>query len=438
MPDQIAGTEIYSWALAKSMQRNGHLVTIVVPNYNSVNFNTYDYDELKVVKYAEPSLVDRLLVMGKRAPDGIVFFEDLVKRLKPDIVHVQELAGSSGIGLYHLRLLKTLNIRIILTMHLARYSCFRDTLMYKGKVPCDGTIDIKRCTKCALGKLPINNFRQDLLFKLSMPLYHCKVNTGGINSPIGTGLSYPFIIEKFKKSLLEIAELCDKLVVLTDWYKEILLKNGVPVKKIHLIKQALPYVTENVKIVKQWGKLPIKLIFIGRIHPSKGLHLLLESLEDFPVDQVTLDVYGSINDTEYFYYWKKRAEGKINIAFKGLLEQKDVVSTISKYDALILPSVFSEMSPLVIQEAWAACVPVIGSNVPGIAEQVENGKNGLLFEYNSIKSLKNVLRFIIKTPTIIGELTKGIIVPPSFDTVVNQMTALYEKLLISNVEKTSI
>ena len=138
MPYQIAGTEVYTMALAKSLQQKGHEVNVVIPGYKSEVLNTYQYEGISIYKYPEPDKKDRLLVMGKRVPDGLEAFKQLIKKLRPDIVHVQELAGSSGIGMYHLRTLNELGIKTVFTMHLAHYSCFCGTLMYKGKEHCNG------------------------------------------------------------------------------------------------------------------------------------------------------------------------------------------------------------------------------------------------------------------------------------------------------------
>ena len=55
------------------------------------------------------------------------------------------------------------------------------------------------------------------------------------------------------------------------------------------------------------------------------------------------------------------------------------METIRKYDALVVPSVWLETGPLVVLEAFAAGVPVIGSRLGGIAEMVRDGVDGLLF-----------------------------------------------------------
>jgi glycosyltransferase involved in cell wall biosynthesis len=429
MPHHVAGTEVYTWALAKSLQQKGNDVTILVPDYNSDILNEYKYDGLSVKRYPEPDKRDRLLMMGKRAPNGIDAFKQLIIELQPDIVHVQELAGSSGIGIYHLRALKKMGIRTVFTMHLARYSCFCGTLMYKDKESCTGLIDIKRCTQCALSKLPINNTAQKILYNASMPLYNLNIDTAKLNNSIGTAFSYPFIIKKLRISLFEIFDLCSKVIVLTDWYKEVLLENGVPANKISVIKQALPYNTHisEVQIVKAGPS--VSLIFIGRIDPIKGLHLLIDAIINLPEDKIVLHLYGAVNDEAYFINLKNKTNGKKNIVWKGVLAQKDVVATMRDYDALILPSMFSEMSPLVIQEAFAAGIPVIGSNVYGIAEQIQDGVNGLLFQFGDALALKKTLQKLINNPELLNKLSENIKPVDGFKRVADETENVYKSVL---------
>ncbi|WP_169337631.1 glycosyltransferase [Segetibacter koreensis] len=425
MPDQVAGTEVYTWALAKSLKAKGHEVTIVTPNYKSFELYEYKYDGLLVKRYAEQGNRDRSVIMGKRPPDGIEAFQKLIQELNPDIVHIQELAGSSGIGLYHARVLKQMAIRIIFTLHLARYSCFSGTLMYKGKEPCSGLIDIERCTRCALSKQRISNMCRQALYYTSMPLYNLNINTGRINHSIGTAFSYPFIIEQLQSNLLEIFSLSEKIIVLTDWYKEVLLKNGIPENKMCIIKQAIPYNIQTSKVRDLKTPEPVKLVFVGRIDPIKGLHLLIDAIVGLPQDKIVLDIFGATNDEDYLLNLHSKTKASNNIVWKGLLTPTDVVPTIRQFDALVLPSTVAEMSPLVIQEAFAAEVPVIGANLAGIAEQVQHGYNGLLFDFNSTSSLRKVLSGIIEDKTVLDKLKGNIASPPDFESVVEQTLSVY-------------
>lgn len=439
LPHHVAGTEVYTWALAKSLQRRGYLVRLVIPNYNQDEDDEYEYDGLVVIRYAEPDVADRALITGKRAPVGIEAFKRVIQEIKPDIVHVHEFAGSNGIGIFHLRVLKNLGVKIIFSMHLARYSCFSTTLRYKGQEHCSGKIDVEKCSRCALNKLPISKFTRSLLYNTSKTLYKLNIDTGKLNTSMGTAFSYPFIIANLRKVLHEIAGLSETIITLSEWYKKVLLENGVPGHKITLIKQALPYPAE-VPIERYKGSKSIKLIFIGRINALKGLHILLDAIKDLPKDEIVLDIFGAPNDQEYYDYLQASTASYFNIRWKGSLQQADVVNTIAQYDALVLPSAVAEMAPLVIQEAFAAGVPVIGSDVDGIQEYVQEGVNGLLFKFNSITSLRELLRKIISNPETIYFMRNKMPSPPNFEGVVDQTLRVYEQfgsIVLSgiNVEK---
>ena len=425
MPQHTAGTEVYTLALGKSLKEKGHEVFIVIPNYNSIVDDEYVYEGLTVKRYAEPNTIDKVLTRGKRPPDGIGAFEKLIKDIQPHIVHVQELAGSSGIGIYHLRLLKRMNIKVIFTMHLARYSCFTGTFMFKGDESCAGIIDIKRCSECALSRYPINSFLQKTLYNSSVSLYNVRINTGNINHAAGTALSFPFIMRDFKNSLFEAVDLCERVIILSDWYKKVLLANGVPEHKLHLVKQALPLGKTVKPVARQNDNEQIRLLFIGRIYPQKGIHLLLSAIDTLDENKIMLDIYGAVTNDAYTSSLKNKTGEKKNISWKGSVGQEEVINTISRYDALVLPSVSSEMSPLVIQEAFAAGVPVIGSDIAGIAEQIEDGKNGLLFKFSDDQSLKEVFFRLINNPLYLKDLKRNIIPPADFETVAEKVLQIY-------------
>ena len=220
------------------------------------------------------------------------------------------------------------------------------------------------------------------------------------------------------------------------------MQNGIEENKIELVRQALPYKINNPQSPNEIKGKMLRLIFIGRIDPLKGLHLLLEVIRDLPEEKVSLDIFGSVTDSNYYNDWKQNTSKNKNICWKGLLSQKDIVSTIQQYHALVLPSTFSEMSPLVIQEAFAAGVPVIGSDVAGISEQIKHLHNGLLFNFNSVPSLKNTILSLIENPSLINDLKSNIVYPPCFETVANMMLEIYKgvfkpHLQFENIQLTS-
>jgi glycosyltransferase involved in cell wall biosynthesis len=90
------------------------------------------------------------------------------------------------------------------------------------------------------------------------------------------------------------------------------------------------------------------------------------------------------------------------------------------------------MSPLVIQEAYAARIPVIASNVYGNAEQINDGINGWLFKFNDAEDLRQKLQMIIENPNMIKEAKKSIPEVRSFSDVAEDYKRLYEDVLRIN------
>ncbi|MBI1780298.1 MAG: glycosyltransferase, partial [Sphingobacteriales bacterium] len=377
LPQQIAGTEVYVRALVKCLMEAATVeeVKVVIPNYGSNKNNYYVYDGIPVIQYAEPSIADRLLIMDKRKPDGLDSFVNLLNSEKPAIVHFHEMAGSNGVSYHHVTAAKNSGAKVLMTFHLAANTCRTGTLLYKEKDFCNGVIDEHKCTACHLHSAGYGNLTPFLL-PLSVFLYKMKIDTTNWDSRAGTALGGVFTTHLFQERFNTLVQHCDKVVVLTAWYKDVLLANGVPAGKIIYIPQALPYDAKPVITGTYKNGHSVKLVFLGRISPFKGLHLLIDALRFFSEEEISLDIYGQAQDKVYEEQCRHQTKEKKNIHWKGVLSQAEVVPALMQYDALCLCSTLSEMSPLVIQEAFAAGIPVIASNVYGNAEQIVHDQNG--------------------------------------------------------------
>jgi glycosyltransferase involved in cell wall biosynthesis len=173
----------------------------------------------------------------------------------------------------------------------------------------------------------------------------------------------------------------------------------------------------------------LRLIFIGRIVDFKGLHLLLKAIAELDDYKIELDIYGQSNNDKYEIDCKNSCVNNNLVSFKGPILHARVVETIMQYDLLCLCSTFSEMSPLVIQEAFEAKVPVLASNVKGNTEQIQHNINGLLFNFNDINSLKQQLLRCINEPNLLANLKKNIVKPNKFSNVSQAYFQLYKTLL---------
>lgn len=428
LPQQIAGTEVYTMALSKQLQKKDIDVKVVIPNYGGRLASVYAYEGLTVHQYAEPSVENRQLIMGFNPPEGLEYFTKFIRNEQPDIIHFHELAGSNGITLHHVKEARKVCKKVFMTFHLTTYSCMTGALIQNGLSNCNGKIDLRKCTECYLSSKKLEKPIVNIFTWLSLFLNLLGVNPTKLSSRLATALGSTSLVKKKHQNLLELVNQCDKVIVLNNWYKEILISNGISPDKIALISQGLPFNSTFMKEEKLYND-KIRFIFVGRISHFKGIHLLIDAFMQLDCTKAELHIYGQTDEPMYENDLKEKTNLFENIQWKGMLSQSDVLSTMYNYDALCLCSTITEMSPLVIQEAFAAGIPIIASNVYGNAEQIKHGINGLLFTFNDSKDLLRQLNRCLDEKDLLKSLAKNIIPPRTFDKVGDEYIELYKSLI---------
>ena len=144
-------------------------------------------------------------------------------------------------------------------------------------------------------------------------------------------------------------------------------------------------------------------LFVGSLVARKGPDILLHALSKVRLPCVFVGDGPMRASLE-------RLAARLGIAdrvvFTGALEYHDVQAHYTGAEALVLPSV-SEGVPLVAIEALSAGVPVIASNLQGIASVVHDRKNGLLVQSGDIPSLARALSVLEHDEVIRAELRQG-------------------------------
>ncbi|MBX9806178.1 MAG: glycosyltransferase [Flavobacteriaceae bacterium] len=112
----------------------------------------------------------------------------------------------------------------------------------------------------------------------------------------------------------------------------------------------------DVKEVKQYYETK-KMVFLSRIHPKKGIELLLEAWQKCSTDGWTLEIAGN-GDENYIEKLTQSAKDFKNVNFVGAKYGKDKWDFLRSADVMVLPT-YSENFGIVIAEALAVGVPVI-------------------------------------------------------------------------------
>lgn len=145
-----------------------------------------------------------------------------------------------------------------------------------------------------------------------------------------------------------------------------------------------------------------RFVYVGHVRPSKGVFELVTAAERLP-ESAKVDVYGPFFDglDQGLFRPAGRAE------YRGILDPGEVVATLRKYDALVLPSkARSEGYPGVVLEAFSVGLPVIATTVGGIPEIVDE-RCGILIEPGDEEALVGAMRRLMSDPAAYRRLCNG-------------------------------
>ena len=120
-----------------------------------------------------------------------------------------------------------------------------------------------------------------------------------------------------------------------------------------------------------------------------------------------------------------------SISFEGTFPPNQLGDVLGEIDVLVVPSLWFENAPLVIQSAYAAGIPVVGTNVAGIAELVRDGKNGLLFPRGDEQGLAACMKRFIDEPRLLAELRDNIEPVKTIEDNGAELEKLYLKMTAS-------
>ncbi len=143
------------------------------------------------------------------------------------------------------------------------------------------------------------------------------------------------------------------------------------------------------------------IAFFGMVSHLKGLDILIEAMKDVP--HTPLLVIGS---GPQLHDCMRQAERLAldNVRFLGFKRGEELRRLVARAMFSVLPSRWYENNPAAVLESFASATPVIASNTGGIPELIENGRDGLLCEPNSVKDLHNKIVYLLKHKGQVGEM----------------------------------
>lgn len=189
----------------------------------------------------------------------------------------------------------------------------------------------------------------------------------------------------------------------------------------------IPYPVQLPPRYRNFAERPpadrIRLLYVGRIHPEKGIHLILEALARLiPAEQarLSLSVVGPTRPEEggggaayQRALEEQSAKRSVQVEFTGsIYDAAELNEVYQGADLFLYPSLADrgETFGLAVLEAMANGLPVLVSAIPCFRDFVEPGINGEIFNHlapDPAAELASSLQFLLQNPGLLGKLSRG-------------------------------
>ena len=294
---------------------------------------------------------------------------EALEDFKPDIVHVNNFQRQLSESI--IEAVNERKIPVIYTAHDVQAICPAITMLDRDK---------EICELCKNGKY-LNCIKKKCIKDSSL-----KSILGAIEG------KYYRIKKVYNKKIAYI-------ITPSKFYRQKLIEDGIKANKIEAIHNYIDVNQYNLQTDDQGYAL-----YIGRLSKEKGILNLIEAFSNLKNEK--LYIAGDGPERERIENIIKDRHLEKNILLLGYLNQDQVKEYLRKARFVVVPSIWYENCPYSILETQAIGKPVIGTNIAGIPELVQDKVNGLTYQYDDIKELEEKMKILFENRSLAEEYGK--------------------------------
>jgi len=421
------GVNVYVQAMATELAQRGHSVSAVNGGYSydfrlrprirhACQFESVDCYEIVNSPIIAPGFFNAWQPLSDLHNHCIeALFQDLLVRLKPDVVHFNNIEGFSG---QCIKLARQSGARVLYSLHNYHPLCNQVNLLYQNRSVCTDFENGQRCVSCLPAPPPSwrHRLRRRIVYYLrNLPkanqLRKALPQPAPV-TPVETAIPATQFAQR-RTALIECLNQADVLLAVSSWVRRVYIDNGVPPDNIRvntigsaIASKARDYPPRGPRT----PGAPLRLVFMGVADPHKGLPLLLQALtrlDDAELRQIDLALYArEINSLESI--WRPLQSRLGGLQIQDGYRYEAIPQLLADRDLGVVAPIWWDNAPQVVFELLALQVPVLGARIGGIPDFVTEGRNGLLFEPGSIDDLVVKLRQVLAEPALIDQLRAGI------------------------------
>ncbi len=219
-------------------------------------------------------------------------------------------------------------------------------------------------------------------------------------------VSFNWFLRFFEEGMLRRARKIIAVSHFTKW--ELTNYYKIPPSKIQVIHNGVDInkfkpVTDKRKVKAELGLDPddLAIVSVGRLYARKGLFTLIESMpavtKRFPKAKFIISGKGQSDEMHKLIVHAEKLGVNSNIVFTGYYPDAKLPKLYQAADVFAF-STFYEHHPFAVLEALSTGLPVVTTNVGGIPETIDSGKNGLLVEPFSPKQFSKSILYLLEHP----------------------------------------
>lgn len=405
LPLHPGGSEVHAHQTARELVKRGHDVTALFTERDlAAEEGTLRRGELDGVKTIE-CVHQREYADVRDSYEQSAFtraFEAAVADVRPDVVHFHHLAlWGSGV----VPAAKRAGARVVVTLHDYFLLCDVSTLMTPDDELCTEGVR-GRCTSC-LRRHP-----------LRLEAWPAEMQALGEEA-----LWQEAARARFTQHRADLAA-ADLVISPSRFLAERFGEAGfLEPSSVEILRAGYPGEVREPK--RRDPSRALRVGYVGGVYPSKGIHVLVKAMARLRGEPITLDLHGHLDwFPDYVAQLRAAARGAA-ITFHGPYPPADVDRILSSFDVLVVPSIWYENMPITIQEAFRNGLPVVTTDLGGMAEAVTHDIDGLTFARGDDQALAERLRDLATDAELFDRLAAGRTVPPTLEEIVDRLELLY-------------
>jgi glycosyltransferase involved in cell wall biosynthesis len=401
-PEFVGGVELYTQTLAQQLAQRDHAVSVCVPS-------CVISAELAQVTIENGVRVYRVPI-GPRSSTAVFTatfgqqqisraWAQVLEQTQPDLVHVQHMMG---LPVNLIATLQQRDLPFVVTLHDYYYFCANALLLTNyDQAICGGPQYYLNCGRCAVAR-------------------------AGHNHRWAAPLAAPIMAARNRR-LRFVLRQARHIIAPTHFVAEMYRRQiDLPLARVSIIPHGIA-MPDSLPTRQVADRQHIKLLFIGGIAPHKGVHVLIDAVNQLPPEKIQLTIYGELAAFPDYAADLQRLARHPGITFAGKIPHDQVWDVLRNGDALIVPSLVYESSSLISQEALAMQTPVIASDLGALRETARRG-GGLLCPPGDVIALRGLLQSLIDEPAQLDQLRASLHVPHSVGEHVTAIEALYREV----------